>query len=162
MICYHEFLVHHREFDSARRHVLRFFRTYKILSASQVSVLEKRSLRADEQAFRPRIQDAIEENRKVLAEFLTELRNTGVERLDDLAHMDQGYRTKLLHTITHILDGFFGVDSYFFNLIDDSHWICPGLYERIQASPQEFWLVGAEATYLQESRGFEKAALLGG
>lgn len=106
MICYHEFLVHHREFDPAREHVLHFFRTYKILSASQVSVLEKRSLRADEQEFWPRIQDAMKENRKVLAEFMAELRAMGVEHLDDLAHMDQGYCTKLLHKITHILDGF--------------------------------------------------------
>ena len=44
--------------------------------------------------------------------MLAELRESGYEKLPDLVGMKQGYDSKVLHTVTHLLAGFFGVDTF--------------------------------------------------
>jgi len=156
MEMYHELLIQGDSLGTCKGRLLRFFRLYELISFQAVDVLEQRCLPASDPAFWPRIQEGIRENRKVLRGFLQELEDAGASTLDDLEALPQGYPTKLLHTVTHILDGFFGVDSRFFNLVDDSHWVSTELRKRIDLAPAGYWLMAAEVAYLQEARGFEK------
>jgi hypothetical protein len=164
MRVYHEFLVEAEGFETAKRKVLRFLDLYELISYWGVDLLEQRCLSASMPGFRPRVEDGVRENRRVLAELLDELSSAGANTLDDLKGISQGYPTKVLHTITHILDGFFGVDSCFYNLVDDSHWISGARMERIAAAPSQYWLIAVEVVYRQEEKGFEKRPLadLGG
>ena len=38
-------------------------------------------------------------------------------------------------------DGFIGIDSYFYNLIDDSHWLPQATAKAIQKDPNHYWLL---------------------
>lgn len=91
-------------------------------------------------------KDGIAANRQLVGELLGELGEGGFEKLTDLLEMRQGYESKLLHSITHLLDGFFGVDTVFYNLEEDSHGISDRLVMAIKANPAGFWLVEAECT----------------
>ena len=64
----------------------------------------------------------------------------------DLNDMGQGYKSKILHTLTHFLDGFFGIDTCFYNLEEDSHWLSDGLAAEIKKYPKKFWLLRAKCS----------------
>jgi hypothetical protein len=70
-----------------------------------------------------------------------ELQETGLGRAEDLLTLQQGYPSKLLHILTHMLDGFIGIDSVFYNLIEDSHWLSAPLRSTILHKPEHYWLV---------------------
>ena len=97
-------------------------------------------------------------NKDLLRTWIGELHATGVRSIEDLAYLPQGYPSKLLHTITHLLDGFFGVDSYFFNLVEDSHWVSEGLKQIIKKRPEGYWLISVEVTLTYGIQGFERKA----
>jgi hypothetical protein len=62
-----------------------------------------------------------------------------------LSELPQGFRTKMLHVITHFLDGFFGIDTYFYNLEEDSHWVSEQARRRIREAPSDYRLLSVEA-----------------
>jgi hypothetical protein len=63
---------------------------------------------------------------------------TGIE---DLLALKPGYPSKVLHILTHMLDGFIGIDSAFYNLVEDSHWLSEPLRTTILRNPEGYWLV---------------------
>jgi hypothetical protein len=65
--------------------------------------------------------------------------------------LQQGYVTKVLHTLTHLLDGFIGIDSVFYNLVEDSHWASEGLLKALQDTAGEYWLVPVRTGKLEAS-----------
>jgi hypothetical protein len=69
-----------------------------------------------------------------------------VESLGDLESLPQGYQSKTLHTLTHLLDGFFGIDSHFYNLIEGSHGVSAGLRGKIDSSPGGYMLLAVRAS----------------
>src|SRR4030043_54062 len=73
------------------------------------------------------------------------VRYSQINILKDLQELPQGYKSKILHVITHLLDGFFGIDTYFYNLEEDSHWVSEELKEKIKTNPPIFWLLSLEA-----------------
>ena len=87
-------------------------------------------------------------NRLTIKGFIAELEDLGFESLHDLGEMMQGYESKILHTITHLLDGFFGMDSLFYNLIEDSHWVSQRLSEKINTGiPDQYFLVFVQGSF---------------
>jgi len=70
-------------------------------------------------------------------------------RFEDIQQMGQGYQSKIFHTIAHLLDGFFGIDTLLYNLEDDSHWLSAERRRQIEAAPHTCWLMKVVA----ESRG---------
>ncbi|MBS1113124.1 MAG: hypothetical protein H6Q92_887, partial [Nitrospirae bacterium] len=82
---------------------------------------------------------------RILRGLIKELQVEGVMNLDDLNALPQGYKTKMLHVITHFLDGFFGIDTYFYNLVEDSHWVSEEMRRRIAENPSDFWLLSLDA-----------------
>jgi hypothetical protein len=53
----------------------------------------------------------------------------------------------MLHSITHLLYGFFAIDSYFCILIEDSHWVWEGLQNKIETAPSQYRLFFFSAGY---------------
>jgi hypothetical protein len=87
------------------------------------------------------------DNRQVLQKLIGELQAAGINDFNDLSAMPQGFQSKIFHTMAHLLDGFFGIDSRFYNLQEDSHWLSASLRRQIEAGPpEEFWLITVVAT----------------
>jgi hypothetical protein len=128
----------------AQLRVQHFFAKNFLVKYDRVTIPAERTINAEAADFGPRLQEGIAANRRVVAELLGELEAGGFAKMGDLLEMRQGYESKLLHVITHLLDGFFGVDTGFFNLEEDSHGLSDRLAMAIKANPAGFWLVEAE------------------
>jgi hypothetical protein len=133
------------DFDACTRTVLSFFTAYQLVRYSHVTILKEDSLPATHPEFWNEIGKAVNENHLVLKQLIKELGNEGVTSLKDLEELPQGYKSTMLHTVTHFFDGFFGVDTSFYNLEEHSHWISEGLTEKMHASPGHFWFLSLEA-----------------
>ena len=83
--------------------------------------------------------------------MIEHLKEEGATTLEDLLSVKQGYATKILHTLTHLLDGFIGIDSVFYNLVEDSHWVSEELSEAIRGQQEEYWLVPVRTGMLENS-----------
>lgn len=130
--------------DDAQARIEHFFAKNFLVKYDRVTILAEHTSNAGEGDFWKRLKEGIAANRRVVEELLAELRAGGFEKLTDLLEMRQGYESKLLHVTTHMLDGFFGVDTVFFNLEEDSHGLSDRLVAAIKANPAGFWLVEAE------------------
>lgn len=142
---HHEILVKGSDFQACKKKVLLFFEKYQLVRYSDIAILENRSLSAADSGFENRLNEAILKNRQIVNELIEELQSKEITTLNDLKKLPQGYKSKMLHVITHFLDGFFGIDTYFYSLEDDSHWVTEESLEKIKASPSDYWLLSLEA-----------------
>jgi hypothetical protein len=133
------------DFDACTGKALSFFQTYQLVRYSQVTIRKEESLPASHPEFWDKIREAVRENHLVLRQLIKELGDEGVTGLNDLEELPEGYKSSMLHTVTHFFDGFFGVDTYFYNLEEDSHWVSEELREKIHASPDRFWILAIDA-----------------
>lgn len=140
----HEILVAGADFSTCEAKVRRFFSRTELVRYDGVRIAAPEALRGDAPGFWPRLEQGVAANRRVVGELLEELDREGIESLADIREMDQGSGSKVFHTIAHLLDGFFGIDSAFYNLEDDSHWVSPLLRERIKTEPASFRLLPVE------------------
>ncbi|MCK4838209.1 MAG: hypothetical protein KAS94_05360 [Desulfobulbaceae bacterium] len=134
----HILLVKGPDQASCRARVLNFFAKNFLVKYDSVKVVDDRSFAADSNLFWEIVEAGIKDNQQVLAKLVRELQESGFEKLTDLPRIPQGYESKTLHIITHLLDGFFGVDSCFYNLEEDSHWLSEQLGATIRAQPRDF------------------------
>jgi hypothetical protein len=142
----HTILVKGTDFHACKMRVLDFFQQYQLVRYSHITVLENESLPASDPGFGDRLQQALLENRKILHELIEELQREGIRTLNDLEDIPQGYKTKMLHVITHLVDGFFGIDTSFYNFEEDSHWVTDDCRSKIASAPVLYWLLNVEAT----------------
>ncbi len=155
MYIYHDFLLKANSFEEAASKVQRFLQLYELVSYDVVTILKKQSRAGWQGDFWRRVDEGIGQNSSVLQGLIAELESFGYKTIEDLKHAQQGFETKILHTMTHILDGFFGIDSYFFNLVEDSHWLSEGLKEEIRMHPKDYWIIAVEGRSNAEIQGFE-------
>jgi len=141
----HAILVRGPDFSSARDRVLHFFKQYQLVRYSQVVISEADALNALHDGFIDAVEHAVERNRHIVHDLVEELRAEGICTLDDLERIPQGYQSKMLHVITHFMDGFFGIDTFFYNLEDDSHWVSEEIRRKIRSEPSRFWLLTVHA-----------------
>ena len=140
----HEILVKGADFEACKKRVLDFFGRYQLVRYSRIIVMERESLPASSPDFVKRIDKAVIENRRILHKLAEELQAEGVSTFRDVVELTQGYRTKILHVITHFLDGFFGIDTFFYNLDEDSHWVSDEMMGAIRDNPSHYWLICIE------------------
>jgi hypothetical protein len=143
---HHEILVRGSGYESCKKKVLVFFEKYQLVRYSTITIQESTSVAASNPEFHDRLEKAILSNRRILHTLVQELRIENIVTLDDLNELPQGYKTKMLHVITHFLDGFFGIDTYFFNLVEDSHWVSEEMRSRIVKNTSDFWLLSLDAS----------------
>jgi len=107
----------------------------------EVLVLENESINGSENEFRTRLQEGLASNQQAIGELLENLKEEGFVTLEDLRALEKGYVSKIFHTIAHLLDGFIGIDSRFYNLEEDSHGISRDLQQKILSAPQNYWVL---------------------
>lgn len=133
-----------------------FFQRTQLVRYDLFSIDERGSKPGSHPRFNACMAAAIEKNRHILKGLVTDLENTGTRRTSDLLSLPQGYPSKILHIVTHFLDGFIGIDSAFYNLVDDSHWLTDQTRQAIAAQPDGYWLIPVDGF----SDTPEKAALI--
>ncbi len=136
----HIILVHGHDLKASSEAVAHFFETTTLVRYDHIDIAEELVIQATQQSFFSRVDEAIARNHTIVNKLLTDLKDTGVSQVEDLASLQQGFPSKVLHILTHFLDGFIGIDSHFYNLVDDSHWLNNDLREGIGKSPEEYWL----------------------
>lgn len=158
----HEILVSGPDFEACESRVLHFFTKNMLVRYDTVRIAEQASVAADQDQFWQRLESGIAANRRALDELFSELAGEGFTTMADCRKMDQGYHSKIFHTIAHLLDGFFGVDTVFYNLEEDSHGVSGDLRQRMQADPKAFRLIkvlaessAESADQVQKLRSFE-------
>ena len=151
----HDILVSGPDLETAERHVRLFFEKSQLVHYDFIEIDQAQCKNASEEGFNQLIEEGIEANRKVLAELLAKLNHEGCENLQDILNLPQGFQSKLLHTMSHLLDGFFGIDSKFYDIDEISHWITEGRRKQISETPELCWLLRIKARSVY-GQGFEK------
>lgn len=141
-------LVHGADIESAMEAVRTFFDETLLLRYDSLQCRRDQSCSAIAPQFWQKIDEAMAQNRQVLEDFVGELEDSGVRGVKDLNGVPQGYQSKILHIVTHFLDGFIGIDSVFYNLADDSHWLPEKTRQLILANPDQFWLIHVETAFI--------------
>jgi hypothetical protein len=151
----HDLMVSGQDLQTCSRRVQRFFERSQLVQYDSISVDLPHSINGADPRFEELLNRAIDQNRAVLADLLATVKKEGCREIDDLLHLPQGFQSKLLHVMSHLLDGFFGVDSRFFDIDEISNWVTASRRKKIRESPEECWLirVKAESVY---GGGFEK------
>lgn len=139
----HYFLIDGEDLQAGMNKVNHFFSTTVLVKYDQVVLEKSGSCCALEERFGEMLGQAVALNRQLLEKLLKELAQEGFADLGRWHEMPQGYLSKTVHAAAHMLDGFFGVDSSFYNLVEDSHWVSDKLRERILQDPRGFWLIPA-------------------
>jgi hypothetical protein len=142
----HTILVMGPDLAKSSAHVLRFLDHTSLVQYDAVRVVTAESCSAADPPFWPGLEQGLADNRQVLQKLIGELQAAGINDFNDLSAMPQGFQSKIFHTMAHLLDGFFGIDSRFYNLQEDSHWLGASLRKQIEAAPKNFWLITVVAT----------------
>ena len=142
----HQFLVKGADAEDCLEKIRLFFRNYQLLRYHTVELAGDGVLPATSAEFWNRLEVGVAKNRTTVRALLGELRLEGLETLEDLEEMPEGYLGKTLHTATHLLDGFFGIDSYFYNLVEESHQVSAGLRKEIGSRPAAYMLLSVRGS----------------
>ncbi len=137
----HYFLLRSQSLQLAARHVERYLAGNQLISYAEFFVRPEEILNGSDAEFWPTLEQGLEANAAFGRRMLDHLKEEGLTTLDQLLELQQGYATKILHTLTHLLDGFIGVDSVLYNLVEDSHRVSEVLAAAIRTTPLEYWLV---------------------
>ncbi|MBM9536977.1 hypothetical protein [Desulfobulbus alkaliphilus] len=137
----HTFLVRSRSKTLAGRHVQRYLASNQLITYAEFIVREEEIHNAVDERFQVDLDRGLAANRAFAQLMLDHLKEEGLIHLNQLVDLEQGYATKILHTLTHLLDGFIGIDSAFYNLVEDSHRVSAKLADAIAAEPELYWLV---------------------
>ena len=152
MIRIHKIISHADSITAAQEYVYGFFDNSMLIHYDTVKVVSVRSLSAADASFWSETESAIAENRSVLNRYIDELKETGCSSLDDFSCIAQGYSSKVFHLIAHLLDGFIGIDSIFYSLPEDSHWLSDTLRKKIIADPDHYWLMHVEGHFASKTK----------
>lgn len=140
-ISQHKVLLAGDSFDHCSEQAHRFFDLTTLVIYDCIKALEDKSFSGLDAKFLDRVKEAEKHNRQTVRNLVDELARSGIATTEDLQHIEQGYVSKTFHILSHFLDGFVGIDSYFYNLIDDSHWLPPTTVKAIRHNPQHYWLI---------------------
>jgi hypothetical protein len=132
--------------EACKTQVMNFFEQTTLVRYDNI-VFDEIILSATDPKFSEELDLGLKRNRQTLRKFIDELGETGFETRSDLMAVDQGYQSKILHIIAHFLDGFVGIDSVFYNLVEDSHWLSNDTKEQIDQEPDRFNLLFFEMLF---------------
>lgn len=135
------FLVEADSYAKGCKKVMYFLEITALVKYDNFQFSPDLSCSASEQKFWKIIDNGLKNNRQSVAALIEELQNNGYRQLAELTEMKQGYESKMLHILVHLLDGFIGIDSSFYSIIEDSHQISDSLRRKIRESPGKYWLL---------------------
>lgn len=140
-ISQHKMLLAGDSFDHCSVQVHKFFDLTSLVIYDCIEAIESKSFSALDAAFFDHILKAESQNHLAVQDLIEELVKANILKTMDFKNIEQGYLSKTLHILSHFLDGFIGIDSYFYNLIDDSHWLPQATAKAIQKDPNHYWLL---------------------
>ena len=140
-IAQHKILVAGDSFVHCCDQVHRFFDLTSLVIYDCIQVIDDKCFNGLDDIFFAELARAEARNRATVASLVDELQQTGAKTIADLRHLEHGYPSKVLHVLSHLLDGFIGIDSHFYNLPADSHWLGEETLATIKADPAAFWLI---------------------
>ncbi len=143
----HKILCQSKDYHTAERHVRHFFKQSMLLNYDTFTVAKHHSHPATADQFWPELEASIVSNREILASYTSELHESGCTDINAIQNIRAGYQSKLIHLIAHFVDGFIGIDSRFFSLPEDSHWLSELQKKSILHHPEQFWLLHIEADF---------------
>ena len=155
MLVKHLFLVKAKDYKAACQRIKNFLERYQLVSYEEIEFYPE-EITPKNPLFGKLLQEGISGNKRFIENSLKKLDEEGYKNVLDLKNLPQGYLSKELHTVVHFLDGFFGIDSIFYNLEEDSHWVSRKLYQEISENPECFWLVKVKGISLTDEPLFEK------
>jgi len=126
----HVFLVEGSDCFTCRQRVERFLARTQLVKYDVIRIEQERCRPAQALEFWPALEAGIAANRRFVQELTEELTVGGYTTLQDFMADQEGFPSKTLHIIAHVLDGFFGIDSGFYNLVEDSHWVSTNPHPR--------------------------------
>jgi hypothetical protein len=144
LITSHLVLVSAQNIERGCAQVEDFFNNTLLVRYDRIDINKDGCCSGQSENFRRSLENGVATNKLTLQNFVREFEMTGFTRSTDLLKVEHGYPSKLLHIITHFLDGFIGIDTFFYNLIEDSHWVSADTETAIQATPENFWLIGLD------------------
>lgn len=139
------FLVEADSYKKGYKKVIRFLDKTALVKYDYIEFNPDLSYSASNQNFWRIVGNGLENNKQSVIGLINELQKNGYSQLIDLAKMKQGYESKTLHILVHLLDGFIGIDSSLYNLIEDSHQISDSLRHKIKQTPNNYWLLQVNA-----------------
>lgn len=140
-IAQHKVLVAGESFQHCCDQVRRFFDLTSLVIYDCIQVIDDKCRSGLDADFFDVVATAEKKNRETVDALIDELQQTGATTITDLRQLEHGYPSKVLHIISHLLDGFIGIDSYFYNLPADSHWLTEDALETIRANAGNYWLI---------------------
>ena len=140
-IAQHKILLSGASFKHCSDRAHSFFDRTTLVIYDTIQVVEEKSSSGLDDSFWQDLSQAEARNRALVNDLIDELKKSGLQSIDALLTTQQGYESKLLHILSHMLDGFIGIDSYFYNLIDDSHWLPEATATTIRQRAGEYWLL---------------------
>jgi len=154
----HDLLVSGTDLEICCEQVRRFFAKSQLVRYDSVEIDREHSLQGSDPRFEEYLNRAIAMNHEILAELHAKLKDEGYVALEDLFHLPQGFQSKILHIMCHLLDGFFGVDSRFFDIDEISNWLTENRRKHLREAPEKCWLIHAKAKSFYGG-GFEKKSI---
>lgn len=152
----HQILAQAESLPKCREAILRFFEKTTLVRYDHIELLDEDTSGAAETDFFVTLDRAISKNHQMVKKLVKDLAETNITTISDLKTIQQGYPSKALHILAHFLDGFIGIDSSFYNLIEDSHWVSEELKNAMHQHPDHYFLFTLEGY----SYTPEEAALL--
>ncbi|MDW8136201.1 MAG: hypothetical protein RMI74_05360 [Thermodesulfobacterium sp.] len=149
----HLFLVSGESKEEAISKVKHFLKSYELVRYDQFEI--KDVLNGIYEGFLKNLEEALQKNQQILEGFIKELIEAGFAKTENFKNLPQGYLSKLFHTIAHFLDGFFGIDSYFYNLVEDSHFLSFSIQEDLKKQPEKYFLILVYGYTLEPLQKFE-------
>jgi len=152
-ISQHNVLLAGDSFDHCSEQVHKFFDLTSLVIYDCIETIETQSFSGLDAQFFERIAQAESRNRQTVQGLIDELVKAKIIKTVDFQKIEQGYQSKTLHILSHFLDGFIGIDSYFYNLLDDSHWLPQVTANAIEKNPHHYWLLHVDcfATTAEEA-----------
>lgn len=137
----HIILLRATSFGEACRQARSFFEKTTLVLYDTIEIDEAGSTSAEDKLFDEITEQGLAKNTKAMGKLLADLKESGVESITDLLTLPQGFASKTLHVLSHLLDGFIGIDSGFYSLVDDSHDISAKTADEIKETPEAFWVL---------------------
>ena len=151
----HTLLVSGEDLPACTKRALHFFESTKLVHYDHIEIINKHSCSALSDRFQPLLAEALQKNRDKLKSLVAELQTEGFTTLSDMVHLPHGYHSKILHTIAHMTDGFFGIDAAFFDLDESSYQLSAKRKLEIKQQPDMCWILTIMASST-DSGGFEQ------
>lgn len=141
LISKHKVLVHGETFEHCKTQTLRFFDLTSLVVYDRIVISKEQSVSGLEPHFWSTLNNARDRNADIVAELINDLQQNGVITLQDVKKIELGYVSKTFHILSHFIDGFIGIDSHFYNLLEDSHGLREETAALIRQTSDEYWIL---------------------